>query len=518
MDMKDRIHPLVKVGSALSIVALGVTSAGCLSPTSTPETTPTNNPTTLMTEPPEPPVGFEPSTPTPGIVPTPTVGGETSTPTESGVPAFRAPTLEELVVPAGEGGPLPEYAQTYYNVMDGAKANVAEKVGVDPSKIKTRYWDNSGSQDAFGWMLYYQIDGGGVIWPLKPDGALADYPAYFEGMVRPDGSLANLKIDSDYNNWVVAGESAAAIFGGTLPVIVDSPLEASVNGETKLVYSRWIRPGGQPVDYAQDFSQWQKTPGILTLIPEELLAQLNLNPDRTYIEQDNYYVDTYNGARLVVKENGKWRLATLEEKYGHLAPQYPELPYIDDPVRNGLIIGDSFHSSDERFRSQAIRPIWTGDVITQQFTDGGNTIEEIVGIFIMRDSRNNLVKLNVSLYYPGVRGDFLLNTQTFFPDGSSQSDLLFGEVDQLFTVGEQVDLHIRYNVPQNGFVVSECVVNPGGSKGLSCTDQYNMDLQRFLPQANQIQMFIDVLRAGEEVPQPDNIVFVPDYVTIFVNR
>lgn len=267
-DNETKIHPLVKAGSALGALALAVTTANCRVSPTTPEVTPTNSPSTLTVEPPEPPVGFEPSTPTSDIILTPT-GVETPTSTESGVSAFREPTLEELVVPTGEGGPLPEYAQEYYNVMDRVKVDVAQKVGVDPNKVKTRYWDNSNSQDAFGWMLYYQIEGGGVIWPLKPDGALADYPAYFEGEVQPDGSLINLRIDSDYDNWVVAGEkNTAAIFGGSLPVIADSPIDISVNGVTKAVYSRWIRPGGQPVDYAQEFLQWHGTPGVLAPTPE----------------------------------------------------------------------------------------------------------------------------------------------------------------------------------------------------------------------------------------------------------
>lgn len=268
MDMKDKeqkIHPLVKVGSALSIAALAVGQAGCNPQFQTPELTPTNFPSTLTIE---PPVGFEPSTPTPDVISTPIVGVETPTPTESVLPAFRAPTLEELIVPVGEGGPLPEYAQLYYNIMESAKSDVALKVGVDPSKVRTHYKDNLGSKDPSRWMLYYQVDGGGVIWPLKPDGALGDYPAYFEGEAQPDGTLRNTRIDSDYNNWVVAGENAAAIFGGTLPVIVDSPVSVDINGETKSIYSRWIRPGGQPAAYAKDFSEWQKTPDVSAPTPE----------------------------------------------------------------------------------------------------------------------------------------------------------------------------------------------------------------------------------------------------------
>ncbi|MCX6705610.1 MAG: hypothetical protein NTV24_00690 [Candidatus Woesebacteria bacterium] len=259
-DKEPKIHPLVKLGRALGIVALAVGQVRCNPPSATPEATSTDFPSTLTVEPPEPSVGFEPLTRTPDAVYTPAV--ETPIPAESGLGTFRAPTLEQLAVPVGEGGPLPEYAQSYYNVMDQIKINVAQKVGVDPNKVETRYWDNKGSQDAFGWMLYYKIDGGGVIWPLKPDGALADYPAYFEGQVQPDGSLVNLRINSDYNNWVVVGENAAAIFGGTLPVIVDSP----VGG----IYSRWFRPGGQPEGYAQEFLQWQMTPGVSIPLPEGL--------------------------------------------------------------------------------------------------------------------------------------------------------------------------------------------------------------------------------------------------------
>jgi hypothetical protein len=252
--MKDiehkKIHPLVKVGSALGIVALSASYAGCKPlPSTTPEVTSTGTPSALTVR---PPVGFEPSQSI-----------------ESGMAIFRAPMREELVVLAGEGGPLTEDEQNYYNAMYDAKAGVAQKVGIDPNKVEIRYKNNGRTGDEATWMLYYKINGGGVIWPLKPDGALADYPAYFGGETQPDGSIRNLRIDSDYINWVVAGEKdTEVIFGGLLPVIVDSPVNAGVGGETKLVYSRWIRPGGQPADYAQDFSRWQETPGISTPMPQ----------------------------------------------------------------------------------------------------------------------------------------------------------------------------------------------------------------------------------------------------------
>lgn len=97
--MKDRIHPLVKFGSALSALALAACQVGSrASPTKTPEAISTGTFLALTVE---PPVGFEPSTPTPeGISTLP--GVETPTPAESGVAAFRAPTLEQLVVPIGE--------------------------------------------------------------------------------------------------------------------------------------------------------------------------------------------------------------------------------------------------------------------------------------------------------------------------------------------------------------------------------------------------------------------------------
>lgn len=236
---------------------------------------------------------------------------------------------------------------------------------------------------------------------------------------------------------------------------------------------------------------------ISPLPPAELLAQLNINPDRTYTVIDNYYVDTYNNAKWAVLDNGVWRETTPEEKYGHLAPLNPSEPYQNPKI---LINGDVFHSGDRNYQSYSLYAVWTGDIVKSQ--------GEVQGIFVMRDLNGELIQLKVRLYSPDVPGKFNIFVTKQISANTSSTRPETGEPADLLPLGQQIELSIYYQVPKNAELPSLCDASNG-----MCTDQNNVAFRKFLEQEAEIQAFINDLRAGKKVAENPELVLIPRDIT-----
>lgn len=226
--------------------------------------------------------------------------------------------------------------------------------------------------------------------------------------------------------------------------------------------------------------------------------------------EGNYYVDSYNGAKVAKLENGQWVETTLEERYGHLAPINPDDPYIDpSPNYSTKSYGDDFHVKDRNYKVQFLYPIWTGDLTTRQVTDQDKQITEVDGIFVMRDTKGELVQLTIRLHSPDVQGDFSLTVKKMIDSTQSQSFPATGDPTNLLPLGKQVWLVVYYQTPKSAIVPSTCSSFNG-----YCSDEYNAGMRQFWAQETATQEFIKALNIGEKVPENSGLVLIPSHIQI----
>jgi hypothetical protein len=238
------------------------------------------------------------------------------------------------------------------------------------------------------------------------------------------------------------------------------------------------------------------------LLPAEFLAQLNLQPDRTYIFEGGYYVDTYNGAKLAYLENGEWRLTTAEEKYGHLAPADMVEQY--GGAFFDIFPGDAVYT-DRGIRTTMFWAHWTGDYFERQVDNNGTEITEVGGIFVARDTQGTLYQLKIRLYSPDVPGVFEIFVVTQIrSEEDRDTEYRFGRPEDFLTIGSRVRIPFYSKLPPG--IVDPHFCDEFGA----CTDQFNAARYSYWGQEG-LQEYMDLVTEARDVSDPGDLVLIPSW-------
>jgi hypothetical protein len=292
MDMKDKepkIHPLVRVGSTLTALALAASQVGC-KPLGV-ESPPPEGTQARSTEVVPPlsstvevaaPVSIQPM-----VEETP-VAGATSTPESVSPAVWAPPTLEQMAV-TGYGGELSPDVAVYE--FDKVIPTGLARVGIENTTVN--FSNNGLSGDAYRWAPLTVNPEGLVIWAYDPAIGQLEWPVKLDPLVDAAGNTYyRLRTEGLSYQAVPDSEGAQIVWGGTkdgksgeyLAILAKDPLTLP---DGKQIYSTyWDRTS----------QSWLSTPGLAELmlppLPEEFLSQ---------IPKDSYTYDA-NGLHLTVAE------------------------------------------------------------------------------------------------------------------------------------------------------------------------------------------------------------------------
>ncbi len=242
--------------------------------------------------------------------------------------------------------------------------------------------------------------------------------------------------------------------------------------------------------------------------PQEILEQLDLQSDRTYVTEGNYYVDTYNGAKLACYEPGGWRLTTVEEKYGHLVPADMAERY---PVFVNVFEGDEYEIG-HGIKTVMLQGIyWTGDYLERQADYDGVKVTELDGIFAARDNNGKLYQLRVRLYSPDVPGVFEIFVATQIDEKGIARDRSYnvGKPEDFLSLGSRLDIPF-YSVLPEGILEPHFCDQFG-----DCSDQVNAARYAYWEQAG-LPEYMDQVTAAQDVLDPGGLVLIPSWqMTIY---
>jgi len=265
MDMKDKepkIHPLVRVGSTLTALALAASQVGC-KPLGV-ESPPPEGTQARSTEVVPPlsstvevaaPVSIQPM-----VEETP-VAGATSTPESVSPAVWAPPTLEQMAV-TGYGGELSPDVAVYE--FDKVIPTGLARVGIENTTVN--FSNNGLSGDAYRWAPLTVNPEGLVIWAYDPAIGQLEWPVKLDPLVDAAGNTYyRLRTEGLSYQAVPDSEGAQIVWGGTkdgksgeyLAILARDPITLP---DGKQIYSTYWDCTSQ---------SWLPTPGLAEITPPE---------------------------------------------------------------------------------------------------------------------------------------------------------------------------------------------------------------------------------------------------------
>lgn len=265
MDMKDKepkTHPLVKVSSALSALALAVSQVGCkalgvesLPPEGTQarstEVVPPPSSTLEATA----PVSIQP------MVQETLVAGATSTPESVSPVVWAPPTLEQMAV-EGRGGTLdPEIAKYKFEEVI---PNDLARIGIEGTVVN--FSNNGLSGNNYRWAPLTINPEGLVIWAYDPAMGQLEWPVKLDPLLDAAGNTYyRLHTEGLLYQPVPDSEGAQIVWGGTKDGISGKYLAVLGNDLITLPDGRQI----YSVYWSRTSQSWLSTPGLATAMESE---------------------------------------------------------------------------------------------------------------------------------------------------------------------------------------------------------------------------------------------------------
>ncbi len=185
-----------------------------------------------------------------------------------------------------------------------------------------------------------------------------------------------------------------------------------------------------------------------TMSPNQIAKGMEgLNPERNYIVQGNYLVDTYNNAPKAARaEDGSWRELDYnspedaEMMYGHLVPE--DLPYIDTRDLVNSYYGKAF----------GVQMVYLGDVSWEQEEFNGRTVDMAYLLAGLRDGENNIhiVKYGVDAMNTGTPHWFEYSTNNVDDPGYKGN----------YAWTENIEAAIKDNLKPGNVIVDHFIFDP----------------------------------------------------------
>ncbi len=236
------------------------------------------------------------------------------------------------------------------------------------------------------------------------------------------------------------------------------------------------------------------------------IIQFDLNPERTYTIVEDYLVDSFNQAKMAKWENGAWVDATLEEKYGHLAPENPNFFYTGWHVSG--VPGD-YWSRDSRNKPALIVPVYTGNSkeVNWWYEQESREISLEVLQFVFRDNEKVLYEIHVAV------GSKDVDKSLFYMEGVNTGGALFRTTDVsklsgVLNPGERAEIHFN-----------QVAVVPPEKKCFEerdlefCTDNAIMLFHLWQTNGERISQFAEAAQLGKEINSVADII-IPAQVVV----
>jgi len=266
MDMKDKepkIHPLVRVGSTLTALALAASQVGCK--TLGIESPPPEGTQTRSTEVVPPPNStLEVAAPVsiqPMVEETP-VAGATSTPESVSPAVWAPPTLEQMAV-TGYGGELSEDVAVYE--FDKVIPTGLARVGIENTTVN--FSNNGLSGNEYFWAPLVTDSEGSVVWAYDPVIGQLEWPVKLDIVYDAQGlPIYSLHTEGLSYQPVPDSQGARIVWGGTkdgisgkfLAILAKDPITLPDGREIYSTY--WDRAS----------QSWLPTPGLAELLATPL--------------------------------------------------------------------------------------------------------------------------------------------------------------------------------------------------------------------------------------------------------
>lgn len=492
---------------------------------------------------------FQPSaTPEMGLVGVETpiainVDGGTPPP-EIGQPSpWQPPSLEQALV--GRGGPFPE---GYGEVVAKMRNFVLEQL---PGAREAGGVWNGGSVDDFHTVYWARAGNGNFLWQVGQNQAFNEYPMRW----------------NEYQNGLVDGQEFAQVPGSKDAVLGFTGPSAHGLGEKPVLMKEPVRLADGSQGFLQYFDfvsgEWNLNPNLLAaLLPSDggnnlvwqdetgkwlagqagqeqallefdldkkawvatkaaAIEALELNPEREYVIEGDYLVDTYNQAKMAKRENGVWVDTTLEEKYGHLAPlEGPISPYLGWKGRvNFTGIGDDLLGpGDMAYEYYLINPVVTGNIEeTTRFHPGlGREIVIPKVELVFRDQHGEMILIEAYIYSPDLEGNKGYFEAKYLLNGGGYGEVSWESYDEvmskLIKPGNQLKIVVYYKRPRGALLPAGKIYPRTGVS----SDEGNMQHYLEVEQQDELAALINALRNGEEVGDLDDLIVPASNLEVWI--